>query len=203
MIDESLMALMTSAALFCATMTITPGPNNVLLATSGANYGVKKTVPHVVGIRIGSSSLHLAMLLGLGALFQQWPQLHTGLKYLSLIYLLYLALKIARLPTSDEIRDQDAKPMTLSEAALFQWINPKSWMATITLCSAFTLAGDAYWLSAVAGVMVFNMVGFPASFTWVFLGAGIRHKLSSPKRRARFNYLMSGLLLVCIPMMIH
>ncbi len=92
--------------------------------------------------------------------------------------------------------------MTLKEAALFQWVNPKSWMATITLCSAFTIAGEEFWLSAILGVIVFNLVGFPASFTWVFLGAAIRKLLSSPKRRMRFNWLMAALLVASIPMVV-
>lgn len=71
--DTQLWSLMTSAALFCATMTMTPGPNNILLASSGAHFGVLRTVPHIAGIRLGSTSLHLSVLLGLGALFATVP----------------------------------------------------------------------------------------------------------------------------------
>lgn len=201
--DNSIWALMGSAALFCATMTMTPGPNNVLLASSGAHFGVWRSLPHITGIRVGSTSLHLAMLFGLGALFDSLPWLHSGLKYLSMGYLLYLVAKIVMQPTSDSAAKEAAAPMSIKEAALFQWINPKSWMATITLCSAFTLTGEQYWLSAGLGVLVFNLVGFPASFTWVVLGAAIRSKLNSPKRRKSFNYLMGFLLAVCIPMLVR
>ncbi|QFU22441.1 LysE family translocator [Shewanella eurypsychrophilus] len=201
--DQSLWALMISAGIFGATMTMTPGPNNILLAQSGANYGVKSTLPHILGIRVGQTTLHVSILLGLGALFESWPVFHQVLKYLSIAYLLFLAYRVATSSVGDKVEDSNARPMTLKEAALFQWVNPKSWMATITLCSAFTLAGEAFWLSAILGVIVFNLVGLPASFTWVFLGAAIRKLLNSAKRRMHFNWLMAALLVASIPMVVN
>lgn len=201
--QAQLWTLMASAALFCATMTMTPGPNNILLASSGAHFGVLRTVPHIAGIRLGSTSLHLAVLLGLGALFEALPVLHQVLKYFALVYLLYLAYRLVTSPVSAAHLDEGRKPMTLIEAALFQWINPKSWMSTITLCSAFTLGGDGFWLSALLGVVVFNLVGFPASFTWVFVGAAISKKLNTDKRRRGFNWFMGSLLLVSLPMILR
>ncbi|NMH63688.1 LysE family translocator [Shewanella salipaludis] len=200
--DDSLLALMLSAALFCATMTMTPGPNNILLASSGANFGIRRSVPHVLGIRLGSTSLHLAILLGLGALFEAWPLLHQLLKYGSVAYLLYLVIKIVTLPVAASGAPEDASPMSLREAALFQWVNPKSWMTTITLCSAFTLGGDGYWASAVLGLLVFNLIGFPAGFTWVMIGAAISKKLNTVRRRRHFNWFMASLLMVSIPMLV-
>lgn len=201
--DTQLWSLMTSAALFCATMTMTPGPNNILLASSGAHFGVLRTVPHIAGIRLGSTSLHLSVLLGLGALFATVPLLHQVLKYFALAYLLYLAYRLVTLPVQETYLDDGRKPMTLIEAALFQWINPKSWMSTITLCSAFTLSGEGFWLSAFLGVLVFNLVGFPASFTWVLMGAAISKKLNIAKRKRHFNWFMGSLLLVSLPMILR
>lgn len=201
--QAQLWTLMASAALFCATMTMTPGPNNILLASSGANFGVMRSVPHIAGIRLGSTSLHLAVLFGLGTLFEMLPILHQALKYGALGYLLFLTYRLVTLPVDNAVHDSESKPMTLMEAALFQWINPKSWMSTITLCSAFTLSGDSFWLSALLGVLVFNIVGFPASFTWVFLGAAIRKKLNTAKRRRHFNWFMGGVLLVSLPMILR
>ncbi|ABI38828.1 Lysine exporter protein (LYSE/YGGA) [Shewanella sp. MR-4] len=201
--DPQLWTLMASAALFCATMTMTPGPNNVLLASSGAHFGVMRTIPHIAGIRLGSTSLHLSVLLGLGALFETFPMLHQALKYAALLYLLHLAYRLVTSPVKAAHLDEGRQPMSLMEAALFQWINPKSWMSTITLCSAFTLGGDGFWLSAVLGVLVFNLVGFPASFTWVFVGAAISKKLNTDKRRRHFNWFMGSLLLVSLPMILR
>ncbi|MEC4728198.1 LysE family translocator [Shewanella sp. D64] len=200
--QETLWTLMLSAAFFCATMTMTPGPNNILLTQSGANYGVKRTLPHLLGIRAGQTSLHIAILLGLGSLFESWPMLHQVLKVASIGYLIYLAYRISTSSVNDPTCAKESKPMTFKEAALFQLINPKSWMATITLCSAFTVTGDAYWLSGILGVLVYNLVGFPASFTWVFLGAAIREQLNSAKRRSHFNWTMGFLLLLTIPLII-
>ncbi|PKG75833.1 lysine transporter LysE [Shewanella sp. GutCb] len=199
---DSMLALMASAAIFCATMTMTPGPNNILLATSGANFGVKQTLPHIIGIRVGQTLLHIAILLGVGGLFQTWPVLHSGLKAASVLYLVYLAYRVVNMPVDADYEAADRKPMSMKEAALFQWINPKSWMAIITLCTAFTVSGEAYWTSAILGLLVFNIVGFPASFTWVILGAAIKNKLNSAKRRRCFNWSMGGLLMVIIPMIV-
>lgn len=200
---ESIWPLMISAAIFCATMTMTPGPNNVLLATSGANFGVRRTLPHLIGIRVGQTLLHVSILLGLGGVFETWPVMHQALQFASLAYLLFLAYKVFTLPVDNELAVAERQPMTVKESALFQWINPKTWMATITLCTAFTIGGEAYWLSAIAGVFIFNIIGFPASFTWVILGATIRRKLNTTKRRKGFNLVMSGLLLVTIPLIIR
>ncbi|WP_299806989.1 LysE family translocator [uncultured Shewanella sp.] len=200
---DGLWAIMISAAIFCATMTMTPGPNNILLTMSGANFGVRRTLPHIVGIRVGQTLLHIAILLGLGSMFEAWPAMHQILRGASIAYLLFLAYRVISTPVDNELTVIERQPMTMRESALFQWINPKSWLATITLCTAFTVSGDSYWLSAIMGVMVFNIVGFPASFTWVILGARISNKLNTPARRKKFNWSMGGLLLVTIPMVIH
>ncbi|QSX31451.1 LysE family translocator [Shewanella cyperi] len=201
--DSNLLTLLMSAALFCITMTMTPGPNNVLLATSGANFGVRRTLPHLLGIRLGTTSLHLAVLLGLGSLFSQWPLLHEILKWLSIGYLAYLAIGIMLGGGASAGNRVSSKPMTIPEAAMFQWINPKSWMAVMTLCSAFTLAGQDYWQSALGGVLVFNLVGFPASFTWVWVGKAIARWLHTPRRRRGFNLTMGMALLSTLPMLLH
>ncbi|WP_108946935.1 LysE family translocator [Shewanella halifaxensis] len=200
---DGIWALVGSAAIFCATMTMTPGPNNILLATSGANFGVKRTVPHLLGIRLGQTLLHIAILLGLGSVFESWPMMHQVLQILSLGYLLYLAFKVITMPVNSEQQLERLRPMTIKESALFQWINPKSWLATITLCTAFTVAGEAYWFTALMGVAVFNIVGLPTSLTWVVLGATIRRKLDTPQRQQYFNWCMGGLLLITIPLIIH
>lgn len=199
--DPTLITLIVSAALFCATMTMTPGPNNVLLAQSGANFGVRRTLRHVVGIRLGTTSLHVAVLLGLGTLFEEFPMLHQSLKLVALAYLLWLAYKIATAPTGDNNGGR-TEPMGVMEAAVFQWINPKSWLAVMTLCSAFTLAGDGYWYSALMMVLVFNLVGLPASFTWVFLGQAIGRFLNTAGRRRGFNLAMAICLLATLPMVV-
>ncbi|MBL4911860.1 LysE family translocator [Shewanella schlegeliana] len=200
---DGIWALMISAAIFCATMTMTPGPNNILLATSGANFGVRRTLPHLVGIRVGQTLLHIAILLGLGGIFEAWPMMHQVLRLASLAYLLFLSYRVITMPVDNELTVIERQPMTIKESALFQWINPKAWLATITLCTAFTASGDSYWFSAIMGVLVFNIVGFPASFAWAILGAAIRNKLNTPTRRKSFNWGMGGVLLVTIPMIIR
>ena len=117
---DGIWALVGSAAIFCATMTMTPGPNNILLATSGANFGVKRTLPHLLGIRLGQTLLHIAILLGLGSVFESWPMMHQVLQVLSLGYLLYLAFKVITMPVHSEQQLERLRPMTIKESALFQ-----------------------------------------------------------------------------------
>ncbi|NRD74455.1 LysE family translocator [Shewanella sp. VB17] len=200
--QETLWTLMLSAAFFCATMTMTPGPNNILLTQSGASYGVRRTLPHIMGIRMGQTCLHGAILLGLGTLFETFPVLHLLLKVLSIGYLFYLVYRISTASVDDKASAEEGAPMTFKEAALFQLINPKTWMSTITLCSAFTATGDAYWFSGILGILVYNLVGFPASLTWVFLGAAIGEQLNTSRRRMQFNWGMGFLLLLTIPLIV-
>ncbi|ABZ76293.1 Lysine exporter protein (LYSE/YGGA) [Shewanella halifaxensis HAW-EB4] len=200
---DGLWALMISAALFCATMTMTPGPNNILLATSGANFGIRRTLPHILGIRVGQTLLHIAILLGLGGIFEAWPVMHQVLRTLSLAYLLFLAYRVITMSVDNDVKEIKHRPMTIKESVMFQWINPKAWLATITLCTAFTTSGETYWISAVMGVLVFNIVGFPTSFTWVVLGAAIRKKLNTSSRKKAFNWSMGALLLLTIPIIIR
>lgn len=196
--QQSLIALFPALLLFSISATITPGPNNILLAYSGANFGIKRTIAHVFGIRLGMICMHCAMLLGLGELFTRFPALHTSLSICASGYIVYLAVKIARgKPSKANTKE---KPMSFIEAALFQLVNPKSWAMLITLVSALTLPGDAYWPSALFGLVVFNLATLPCSFFWVGVGRYLSHFLQQPKALARFNYAMATLLLLTIPL---
>ncbi len=129
---ESL-AFLAPATLYMLSMTLTPGPNNVMLTASGANYGYWRTLPHIFGIMIGCLVLFVGIALGLGLIFERYPIVQTLLKVLGSLYLLYLAWKIATAPPPDFNSQQDARPMTFMAAALFQFANPKAWVMGIAL----------------------------------------------------------------------
>ena len=197
--NSALLDLAPTLALFCMVTTLTPGPNNILLAHSGAHFGIRKTLPHVLGIRFGMTALHLTILLGLGELFLLWPNLQQFLSVLACTYIIYIALKIAfNKPPSD---NQKGSPMGFKQAASFQLINPKSWAMLLTASSVFTLENELFWPSAILGLLLFNLATLPGTFMWITIGKLVSKKLVEPKFNQRFNWSMSFLLLLTLPML--
>lgn len=187
---------MTSAILaallgFAFVTTVTPGPNNLMLMASGANFGFRRTVPHMLGIAGGVSLMALLVGLGLMALFEALPLLGGILKVVSVLYLLWLAYKIATAALI-EVREAKAQPMTLIQAAAFQWINPKAWVMCLSAITIY--APDRTLLSVAIVAGAFALVSLPAISVWAWLGTVIRRWLSSPRRLQVFNLTMAALL---------
>ncbi len=145
--QSALLDLAPTLELFCLVSTLTPGPNNILLAHSGAHFGIRKTLPHVLGIRCGMTALHLTILLGLGELFMLWPNLQHLLSLAACGYIVYIALKIVYNRAPGE--HTKAQPISFMQAASFQLINPKSWAMLLTASSVFTLENELFWPSAI------------------------------------------------------
>lgn len=197
--NTALLELIPALVLFCLIATITPGPNNILLAYSGANFGIKKTLPHVIGIRLGMTLLHITILLGLGQVFKHWPVLHDVFTFVAAGYIVYMSAKIALAKPHDS--KNSLQPMSIKEAALFQTINPKSWSMLITASSVFTLTGDLFWPSALMCLIAFNTATLPGTFMWITIGKLVSNKLQDPTFHRYFNMLMGTLLLTTLPMM--
>ncbi len=188
-------AVLTALAGFAFVATVTPGPNNLMLMTSGANFGFRRTLPHMFGIVGGVSVMALLVGAGLMALFDAVPVLGLVLKVLSVGYLLWLAARIATAaPLQD--RDPDSRPMTFLQAAAFQWVNPKAWAMCL---SAVTLyAPDRSFLSVAVVAAAFALVSFPAISVWAWLGTVIRQWLSNATRLRIFNVAMAALLVASL-----
>lgn len=199
-INQELMTLIPALVLFCFAAAFTPGPNNILLTFSGANFGVKRTIPHIVGIRVGMTLIHLVMLLGLGSLFIMLPTLHLVLQIVACGYILFLASKILRSNAPNKQEQTLSEPMSINQAALFQLVNPKSITMILSLCSALTIPGDLFWHSALLGILIFNIVGVCCALFWVFTGKYISRYLHNPKHLKRFNLVMALLLISCLPL---
>ena len=177
---------------FAFVATVTPGPNNLMLMAAGANFGFKRAIPHMTGIVIGVTVLTFLVGAGLMALFDAFPALGIVLKVASTAYLLWLAVKIAtaKRPASTE---KSNEPMTLIEAAAFQWVNPKTWAMAL---SAITLYAPSHSLSSVAVIAaVFAAVCFPAISVWTWLGTLMNRLLASPAKLRTFNMTMAFLLI--------
>jgi len=124
------MEIVLSVLLFALVSTVTPGPNNIMIMTSGVNFGVWRTLPHYLGICFGFPAMVVAISLGLGKVFEAFPQLHLVIKVLGITYLLYLAWRIAT--TATEIDgEKTSKPLSFLQAAAFQWVNPKAWVMAV------------------------------------------------------------------------
>jgi threonine/homoserine/homoserine lactone efflux protein len=179
-------ALLIPLILFAIACCITPGPNNIMLTASGANFGFKRSLPHILGITFGVVALQIFTAMGLGYLFTQFPQLQLVLKILGSIYLLYLAWKIATIPTLGT-PEKKGKPFSFWQATLFQFLNPKALVMSFSAMTTFTLAGDRYISSAIQVVIVFGLVCMPSISLWTGFGMAIGRLLSSPRRFRIFN----------------
>ena len=200
------LSFLLTFAMFSFVMSGTPGPNNIMLLASGAQFGFYRTLPHMVGIVLGMIVSIGATLLGLGALFVLYPSLYLVLKWVGGAYLLWLAWKIASAPVSQNFgsgKSQQGKPMTWWQAALFQFVNPKAWMMSISTVSTFTLPGDQYVLSGLWILAVFVLVNFPTISMWAWCGVSIRRWLTDAKRQRTFNLVMGAATALTLMMIVR
>ena len=178
-------------SVFAFATSITPGPNNLMLTASGANFGFWRTVPHILGIVWGCALLLLCVGAGLGAVFVSFPWLQQLLRVVGAAYLLYLAWQIA---SAGRSRTQAAaKPMSFWQAAAFQFVNPKAWIMAVSAMTSFPQAGEGYWWSAWAVIAVFCVVNLPSVTVWAGFGTVIGRWLQGEVALRSFNLSMGGL----------
>lgn len=196
---ELLIGLIT----FCAVTLFTPGPNNLMLMTSGLNFGFRRTMPHFWGVALGFALMVLLVGLGLGAVFQAYPALYTLLKVAGAIYLLYLAYEIARSGPIESDGEARGKPLTFIEAALFQWVNPKAWVMAVGAVSAYAAVAPFPWNMLLITAM-FGTLGCASSSAWVAFGSSLRRVLTDPASVRIFNVTMALLLVASLaPMLLE
>jgi threonine/homoserine/homoserine lactone efflux protein len=176
-------------ATYSFVMSITPGPNNVMLTASGANFGFRRTLPHMFGISAGCGVQMIAVCAGLGALFHQWPVLQTILQWAGAAYLLYLGWKLLG---SGEIREgHTSEPIGFWRAAAFQFVNPKAWVMSLTAASLF-LPTDMSVLAACSYlVTMMVLINLPCIAVWALFGSSLRGFLTQRSRRVAFNIVMA------------
>jgi threonine/homoserine/homoserine lactone efflux protein len=186
---------------FAFVASVTPGPNNAMVLASGLNFGIRRSVPHMLGIGIGFTLMVFLVGIGLGNVFKTYPLIYTALRYAGGAYMLWLAWKIANAGPVGEGKAQ-GKPLTFIQAALFQWVNPKAWILAVTANATYSIVGQPT-LSAVIVAGAFALCSLPSNAIWVTFGAGLRQALSDPKTLRLFNIAMALLLVASLAPLLH
>ncbi|HDM8143104.1 TPA: LysE family translocator [Vibrio harveyi] len=194
--------LMPAMSLFAFVTAITPGPNNLLLANSGAQFGVRKSWRHLIGIRIGVIGLILLCACGAGVALQTHPSWYLTIKYIGLAYMFWLIIKLL-CTNSFAGKATKSKPINVTQATLFQLGNMKAWMASLALVTSYSLP-SSYWLSVALITFVFTTFGLLANMTWVWVGQKIRVYLNTTLKQRMFNISLAAITFISLlPVLEH
>lgn len=184
----------TLAALagLATSMTWTPGPNNMMLAASGANFGWRRTMPHAMGVTLGFPLMLVLVALGLGRVFAAEPRLATGLAWTGLAFMIWFAWGIANAGSASA--EQRSRPLRFIEAGAFQWVNPKAWAFAILVTATYA-TGPSALEGIMAAAIIFLLSAFGSSQAWTIFGAGAGQVLGDGVLLRAFNWMMAALLL--------
>lgn len=188
--------LFTAFVTFAVVASITPGPNNLMLMASGANFGWRRTVPHLLGVSLGHGFMVLVLGLGLAQAFEAYPQARTLLTLPCAAYLLVLAWKIAQAAPPERAK-AGGRPLTFLQAAAFQWVNPKAIYMGLTAQTTYA-PPDGGWTGAVLVAAIFIASNILCVNTWIIGGTQVRRWLSNPARLRLFNWTMAALLVLTL-----
>lgn len=191
--------------LFAIATSVTPGPNNIMVAASAANHGVRATVPHMLGVNLGFGLMVALVGLGLAGPLAVSPALHAALRWIGGAWILWIAWSIARADPAMPAASGTAKaPMGFGAAALFQWVNPKAWVLAIVTSTTYTVPGHNLTAQVLLLGALFALVGVPCILSWALLGAGAGRVLRSPAQMRKFNAVMAALLVFSmLPLLAH
>jgi len=193
--------ILAALSLFALVSSITPGPNNLMLMASGANFGFRPTIPHMLGIGLGFMVMLLLVGVGLIGVFDSVPNSYETLKVVSVAYLCWLAWKIATAAPPDGT-EKTGKPFTFLQAAAFQWVNPKAW--TMTLSAMTLYAADRSFGAIMVVTLVFGIINLPAVSLWTVVGQKMQILLTRQTRLRIFNATMAFLLMSSlVPVLFH
>ena len=197
MIDVNLFLALVS---FYFVMYVTPGPNNAMVLASGIKFGFLKTIPHMSGITIGHVLQTIVVCLGLGKIFQMFPEIQDILKIICALYLLYLGYKIVG--SFSKIKDDGSRPLKFYEASLFQLVNPKAWTISTMVASSF-LPKDEELIISISFISITALIICPLSISvWAAFGSGIKNLVKNNKKKAFVEYFLAILLLITAIMIV-
>ncbi|NHB58424.1 LysE family translocator [Acinetobacter sp. 194] len=188
--------VLISFIIYSFVTSITPGPNNIMLAASGVNFGFKRSIPHILGIGIGFGFMVSVVGFGFGALISSNIVLYESLKITGITYLLYLAYKIYH-STSVDTTSGKTKPLTFLQAAMFQWVNPKAWiMAMGAVTTYLSSQSELYWYLIIG--VIYGAIGIPSTGVWALVGEKLQKYIHDQKKLKMFNAVMALLLVLSV-----
>ena len=188
--------LLLALASFALVTVITPGPNNLMLMTSGANFGFRRSIPHMLGVGLGFPIMIFFVGIGVMQVFDLWPLSYTILKVLSVLYMLYLAWKIANTVPPSNAPEATGTPLTFLQASAFQWVNPKAWSMALGAITLYATGRDLAAILWVSGTYV--AMGCISTTSWTVLCQQLRRLLNRPNRLRVFNWAMATLLVASL-----
>jgi threonine/homoserine/homoserine lactone efflux protein len=191
--------ILTAFIVYALVTSVTPGPNNIMLFTSGVHFGLKRTIPHIAGVLGGIMLMVLLVGLGFDAVFKTFPFLYTVLQYIAVAYLLYLSWKIAHagFPLEATAKLSEKKPMRFLSAAAFQWVNPQAWFGAVCAVGIY-VPQDHYFLNVCIIAFMLGLVNLPVTIAWTSGGTVFKRYLAKDSHMRMFNALMALLLLSSI-----
>ncbi len=185
--------------LFAVATSVTPGPNNIMVAASAANRGARATIPHMLGISVGFGVMVALVGLGLAGPLAASAPLHAALRWIGGAWILWIAWGIARADPAMPLGGGSAsRPMGFGAAALFQWVNPKAWILAIVTSTTYTVPGHGLVGQIMLLAVLFALVCLPCTLFWMLLGAGAGRVLRSPAQLRTFNVAMAVLLVLSV-----
>ena len=191
-------AMLVSIVSFAGATFFSPGPNNLMLLSSGLTFGYRRTLPHILGIVIGFPLMVIAVGLGVSTVFELFPQVDMVLKVVGISYLLWMAWQIANKEGNISSGNAKDKPFTLIQGALFQWVNPKAWIIAITATTSFTTQGEMLMVQIFIIAFIYFFVGVLSTNTWALGGLFLQRFISNPKSVRIFNILMAILIVLSV-----
>ena len=179
-------------ATYTLVMSITPGPNNVMVLASGARFGLRRTLPHLTGITLGFTAQTILVSAGLGAALSHLPRVRMVMQWVGVAYMFYLAIRL--LGAGPVGATDRSRPLRIWESAAFQVVNPKAWVMALTTASVFMPATGSLVLPLLLMALILLVINFPCVTTWAAFGSAIRSWLNEPRRRMVFNVIMAMLM---------
>jgi len=192
-------SMLLSIATFTLSTVISPGPNNIMLLSSGLTFGYKRTIPHMSGIVFGFPLMVLLVGLGMGVLFEKFPIIFSVLKIAGIAYLFWMAYKIANNKSSYEVNEnKESKPFTFVQSALFQWVNPKAWIMAVTSISIFVTSSQSSLFQILTIAFIYFLSGLVSTNTWTFGGVFFKKFIKDDTSIKKLNIIMAFLLIASV-----
>jgi threonine/homoserine/homoserine lactone efflux protein len=188
------LTMIISITSFALASTMTPGPNNIMLLSSGLTFGYKRTIPHALGVNFGFPVMVLCVGLGVGKLFEVFPFIYTTLKVVGISYLLWMAWHIANTKGSSNTENNNDKPFTFLQAALFQWINPKAWVMAVTSTAAFITDHQIVFIQVTIISCIYFVCAIFSTNSWSLGGVMLKRFIQNERLVQIFNITMAILI---------